>query len=111
MQARGEKVEVKCGRCKKPFMARIADRNRGWGKFCSKSCKAVKQTQRFASGARPKSYQRHDGKSPMKYKVCDTCGEPAINGARNGDEIEWYCAVHEYEARLHPFDSEALGQW
>ena len=24
-------------------MARVADRKRGWGKFCSKSCKAVKQ--------------------------------------------------------------------
>lgn len=39
-------VEVKCGRCSKPFMARIADRKRGWGKFCSKSCKAVKQEKR-----------------------------------------------------------------
>jgi hypothetical protein len=27
-------------------MARIADRKRGWGKFCSKSCKAVVQEKR-----------------------------------------------------------------
>ena len=39
-------VEVKCKRCKEPFMARIADRKRGWGKFCSKSCKAIKQERR-----------------------------------------------------------------
>ena len=39
-------VVVKCARCKGPFTARVADRNRGWGKFCSKSCKAIKQTQR-----------------------------------------------------------------
>ena len=45
MTTRGEKVRVKCARCKQPFMARVADRNRGWGKFCSKSCKAIKQTQ------------------------------------------------------------------
>ena len=36
-------VEVKCKRCKQLFMARVADRKRGWGKFCSKSCKASEQ--------------------------------------------------------------------
>lgn len=39
-------MQVKCKRCGDPFMARVADRNRGWGKFCSKSCKAVAQEQR-----------------------------------------------------------------
>jgi endogenous inhibitor of DNA gyrase (YacG/DUF329 family) len=43
---RGAVVEVKCNRCGDPFMARLADRKRGWGKFCSKSCKAVAQEQR-----------------------------------------------------------------
>jgi hypothetical protein len=33
-----------CERCKKQFQARTADVNRGWGRFCSKSCKAVKQS-------------------------------------------------------------------
>lgn len=36
-------VEVKCQRCKELFTARVADRKRGWGKFCCKSCKAIKQ--------------------------------------------------------------------
>lgn len=40
---RGALVEVKCKCCKEPFMARVADRKRGWGKFCSKSCKATHQ--------------------------------------------------------------------
>lgn len=31
---------VKCARCGKKFEARTADVNRGWGKFCSKSCKS-----------------------------------------------------------------------
>lgn len=44
-------VEVKCQCCKTPFMARVADRKRGWGKFCSKSCKAIKQTQKTGRGA------------------------------------------------------------
>ena len=43
---RGATVEVKCKWCKEPFTARVADRNRGWGKFCSKSCKAKKQEAR-----------------------------------------------------------------
>lgn len=36
---------VKCKNCSSEFEARIADIKRGWGKFCSKSCKAKKQTQ------------------------------------------------------------------
>lgn len=32
-----------CAWCGKPFKARAADIKRGWGKFCSKSCKASKQ--------------------------------------------------------------------
>ncbi len=36
----------RCKRCGDPFSARTADRKRGWARFCSKSCKAIKQTQR-----------------------------------------------------------------
>jgi hypothetical protein len=39
-------VWVKCKKCDCDFQARIADRNRGWGKFCSKSCKAKEQENR-----------------------------------------------------------------
>ncbi|WP_254228948.1 hypothetical protein [Burkholderia gladioli] len=39
-------VERNCRRCKQPFLARAADVKRGWGLFCSKSCKAIKQEQR-----------------------------------------------------------------
>lgn len=106
----GEKVEVKCKTCKTPFMARVADRKRGWGKFCSKSCKAIKQTQRFNSGASPRSWKRHDGVSPMKHKVCGTCGDSAVNGVYGLDgRIEWGCALHHDTS--HPFSSDALGQW
>ena len=30
----------RCKNCKCGFEARLADRKRGWGKYCSKSCKA-----------------------------------------------------------------------
>jgi len=36
---------VDCAQCKANFKARVADINRGWGKFCSKSCKAIHQEQ------------------------------------------------------------------
>ena len=35
----------KCNNCGDPFTARIADRARGWARFCSKSCKASRQTK------------------------------------------------------------------
>lgn len=35
-------VKVFCKNCKNPFYARKSDRKRGWGKFCSKSCKACR---------------------------------------------------------------------
>jgi hypothetical protein len=45
---RGAKVEVVCANkgCRVKFMARVADRKRGWGRFCSKSCKAAEQEGR-----------------------------------------------------------------
>lgn len=46
MVSRAKTVTVKCKRCKTEFEARVADRNRGWGKFCSKSCKATTQEKR-----------------------------------------------------------------
>lgn len=42
-EARGAKVEVACACCGDKFKARVADRKRGWGRFCSKSCKAMRQ--------------------------------------------------------------------
>ena len=40
-------VEVTCERasCGKHFSVRTADRKRGWGRFCSKSCKAAQQSK------------------------------------------------------------------
>ena len=39
-------VEVKCENCSVPRKVRVADRKRGWGRFCSKSCKASYQEKR-----------------------------------------------------------------
>lgn len=37
--------------CRAEFQARAADRVRGWGKFCSKSCKAIHQERRTGQHA------------------------------------------------------------
>ncbi len=60
---RGKTVEVKCANksCGCMFTARVADRNRGWGKFCSKSCKAIRQEQ--SSGG-----QYHHHKKALQCK-------------------------------------------
>lgn len=39
----GKTVKKNCKGCGKDIYPRAADVNRGWGKFCSKSCKAKKQ--------------------------------------------------------------------
>lgn len=38
--------QYKCQQCGRTFIARTADRTRGWARFCSKSCKARKQEAR-----------------------------------------------------------------
>jgi hypothetical protein len=92
-------VEVKCQRCKQPFVARVADRKRGWGKFCSKSCKAIKQTQRtgYAGPRAAASYR------------CSECGDEARKYIGAG-QIEYLCDHHAADW-AHPFSSDGLGQW
>lgn len=51
----GLTATYKCLRCKEPFVARLADRKRGWARYCSKSCKAIRQTQ-VTGYAGPKSH-------------------------------------------------------
>ena len=51
----------KCKCCGDPFTAKTADRKRGWALFCSKRCKAVKQTQAQVNAARKsRPWQRFD---------------------------------------------------
>lgn len=43
---RGATETYKCACCGEPFTARVADRARGWARYCSKSCKARRQEAR-----------------------------------------------------------------
>lgn len=46
MADRGRRVEANCDHCGIVFHPRAADRKRGWGRFCSKRCKAKHQERR-----------------------------------------------------------------
>lgn len=48
---RGAMGTYTCKCCGEPFAARIADRARGWARYCSKSCKAMKQELRTGQHA------------------------------------------------------------
>lgn len=50
--------EYNCSFCGKKFTARVADRNRGWARFCSKSCKAKKQTRNDVDKMQRSPYRR-----------------------------------------------------
>ena len=122
-------VTVCCAnkKCGKEFQARSADIARGWGKFCSKSCKAVVQEKRTGQytdllqggngkpkGGKKKKYPRHDGVSPMKFRFCSAegCNDHAVNGYYTNTGVEWLCRYHfDMYDNSHPFSSDALGQW
>lgn len=88
--SRGEKVTVKCKCCRQPFEARVADRRRGWGKFCSKSCKAKRQE------ARTGQHAAHVSAETFQHYQREYGGQPVFN--RRG----------EYEGFLSgPFDNTA----
>lgn len=50
---RGIQIEAECEHCKGTFKARLADIRRGWGKYCSKPCKARAQAERQRAEAEP----------------------------------------------------------
>lgn len=123
---------VKCI-CGNEFEARTADVNRGWGKFCSKSCKAHKQTKdtgiagpdyrasgktvhNMKSGHYAKS--KFSGKNGNRRRgvltniAYEEWDDEVINGDvtyshKHGCWIEW--EVDGVLDTSHPFDSDAAG--
>ena len=84
-------VEVKCKQCKKEFQARVADRKRGWAKFCSKSCKAKEQEHRtgqYRSWA-ARQISKLDGSESTTAKAVGG-GFVYINGFGEWDDHKHY---------------------
>ena len=59
---RGTTKTYTCLHCGDPFTARVADRKRGWARYCSKSCKAKRQELR--TGQYAARLRREDGEEP-----------------------------------------------
>lgn len=97
-------VEVKCKCCKQPFLARVADRKRGWGKFCSKSCKAIKQENRTGqySNYLQKDYNyRGSGVSKETYQEYQNEYGGIPQFSRNG-EYEGFQEDGGFDNTQHP---------
>lgn len=49
---RGAKKEYTCLTCGRKFVARVADRKRGWARCCSKSCAATQTNKKTGNYSR-----------------------------------------------------------
>lgn len=58
---RGKKVWAKCAECSADIYVRIADRNRGWARYCSKTCKAI------AQGKEERAWTKMENKQMTDY--------------------------------------------
>ncbi len=97
-------IDKKCEWCGCDITVRKADVDRGWGKFCSKSCKAKKQEKKNGQHSAYLNGRGVSNLHPERLKYYET-------------DSKWYddSDPHNPEWResddTHPFSSEALGQW
>lgn len=78
-------VDTRCKWCGCYMSVRAADVARGWGRFCSKSCKAKNQEKK---NGQYKAYLNGRGVSNLHPE-----------------------RLSDYVDDTHPFSSEGLGQW
>ena len=90
-----------CKCCKKNISVRLADHKRGWGIFCSKSCKAKHQEQR---NGQYKANLNGRGVSNLHPERLE---EEYYLDRSDPFYEEW----RKIDDDSHPFSSEALGQW
>lgn len=96
-------IKCKCATCKKEMEVRVADRKRGWGRFCSKSCKAVKQERR---NGQHKAYLQGRGVSNLHPERMRKYDPYLIYIDQHGNEVR--DTVAEYHDSIHPFSEEAF---
>lgn len=85
MSERGKKIERKC-RCGAAFQAREADVKRGWGKYCSKSCKASAQEARTG---------QHREYNRVRRYAQEYGGQPVFDS--RGDYVGFMGIDHEHD--------------
>ena len=74
---RGKMVTVRCKQCGCEFQARKADVKRGWGKYCSKSCKAMRQEKKTGQYARYK-HRKNRSDDDYYYDSCHPFSSEAL---------------------------------
>jgi hypothetical protein len=97
-------IEKQCKCCKQPISVRLADHKRGWGNFCSKSCKAKVQEQK---NGQHKAYLNGRGVSNLHP-------ERLKHYSKEGyylDDSDPFYPEWKEEEDTHPFSSDGLGQW
>lgn len=117
------RCEATCAACQKPFMAVVADRKRGGGKCCSRSCAQtlavraaavvnttdegwLKRRQRRRKMDRTKDNAREAVARAIRAgritrDACETCGSPDTE-AHHDDyakplSVRWLCRKHHRE--------------
>lgn len=70
-------TDRRCECCGKPFKARMADVRRGWARFCSKSCKAIKQEARTGQHA---AYTARRNRDDGHDSDMEAAGHPFASG-------------------------------
>ena len=96
-------IDKKCKHCKADITVRLADHKRGWGNFCSKSCKAKHQEKRTGQYAAYKNGRGVSNLHPERLKDYD---RHYLN-----DSDPYFEDWREDYDDVHPFSSEGLGQW
>ena len=77
-------------RCGKKFQARASDVKRGWGKFCSKKCKAIEQEGRTHQYAELKDNNAND--TGLAGEIIDSLNRQKLEGTDGGWD------AHKYES-------------
>ncbi len=83
-------VDTPCKWCGCNMSVRAADVARGWGRFCSKSCKAKNQEKK---NGQYKAFMNGRGVSNLHPE--------RLKDYQHGEHLD----------DVHPFSSEGLGQW
>ena len=129
-----KEVICACG-CKRAKEVRVADINRGWGKYFSKSCKAKHQTQthEYHVSTRSSGSRKSGKKSKVQRKKVNGYSHLSESEQRrrlgelfDAGRISYMYYLEQlpnksnfevseyndkvYHESLHPFSSEALGQ-
>lgn len=83
-KCRGKKITVKCKNCGKSFEVRVSDVKRGWGKYCSKSCKAKYQEKKTGQ------YKDYINRN-HKHNIHDDADEHEFYTTMYDDYPDWEC--------------------